>query len=581
MRYVFKYSLPIVLILLLPVSLLAQSNFEINTPYNTIGLQETLQVSYTYKGEASMNNWVAPVFNNWRIISGPFFQLQQVSINGVQKTETIISYELQPLKTGNIEIPAAELHLSSTNIRCKPITILVQKNIPAGRQQQAGLQMPGGFFESDVTDEPTETERNAIVLPGEDVAKKMKDNIFIRVEASKTNCVVGEPILVTYTLYSRLRTSSKLVQQPVFNGCTVYEMTTQDLRSETKLLNGKKYSTYIIRKVQLIPLTAGTINLGIAKVENTVNFYRVNNNTVQQTFEYSSICSSEPAQINVTNLPTYKGTANFSGAIGNFTINARVDKKTDTAGDVNKLIIEVTGSGNFSSVTLPQVQWPKGVEHFNSSEETDVNKLVYPAAGTKTFSIPFTCKQQGTTVIPAIHYNFYNTETGSYTTIETTPIEIKVNPPLKNFINPDLYSEGNTNSRYIWIIPGIGLILAIGWWIFYKKEKNTTPNLISNNNVINIKTDIQQADTVVPNNLIEPTKPESIYELLTIPDDIAFFKAVISMLEKEISIEKDNGRKEALQELCAACNSALYAPQSNANRYDVAEQLKILFIHPA
>jgi hypothetical protein len=64
--------------------------------------------------------------------------------------------------------------------------------------------------------------------------------------------------------------------------------------------------------------------------------------------------------------------------------------------------------------------------------------------------------------------------------------------------------------------------------------------------VIYIKTDNQQANAVTPNHLIEPAKPESIYELLTIPDDIAFFKAVISMLEKEISIEKDNGRKETL-----------------------------------
>ncbi|NIT58033.1 MAG: hypothetical protein GWN00_17935, partial [Aliifodinibius sp.] len=45
--------------------------------------------------------------------------------------------------------------------------------------------------------------------------------------------------------------------------------------------------------------------------------------------------------------------------------------------------------------------------------------------------------------------------------------------------------------------------------------------------------------------------------------------------------ETDSSRKEALQELIAACNRALYAKVANTNRYDIAEQLKILFIPPA
>ncbi|NIT58034.1 MAG: hypothetical protein GWN00_17940, partial [Aliifodinibius sp.] len=79
-----------------------------------------------------------------------------------------------------------------------------------------------------------------------------------------------------------------------------------------------------------------------------------------------------------------------------------------------------------------------------------MNKLVYPAEGTKTFTIPFTCKQQGNAVISAITYNFYNTETGDYQTIQTDSIPIQVGPALKNFINPDLYTQGNTNPTYIW-----------------------------------------------------------------------------------------------------------------------------------
>lgn len=280
MFHLLKYYLLIGLLTLPGVSIIAQSNFKINTTYTTIGLKETLQVSYTYAGLAEMNDLEAPDFNNWKMIAGPGFQTQQVYANGTYHSESSFIFLLQPLKTGQLQLPAANLHIQNTTLQCQPLTIIVQQQIPAHHTPQAGVQMPGGFFEPDEEEETTGIERNAILFPGEDAAQKMKKNIFVRVEASKNKCVVGEPILVTYTLYSRLRTSAKLIQQPAFNGCTVYEMTTQDLRSETKQWKGKRYNTFIIRKVQLIPLTTGTITLNAVTVENTVTFYTLKNNAV-------------------------------------------------------------------------------------------------------------------------------------------------------------------------------------------------------------------------------------------------------------------------------------------------------------
>ncbi len=586
MVHLLKYYLLVGLLTLPGVSVFAQSNFQINTTYTTIGLKETLQVSYTYAGLAEMQNWEAPDFKNWNIISGPDFQTQQVYANGKYHAESNFVYLLQPKKTGKLVVPAAGLQINNTTLHCKPLAITVQQQIPADHSPQAGVQMPGGFFEPDEEEETTGIERNAILFPGEDAAQKTKENIFIRVEASKSKCVVGESILVTYTLYSRLRTSAKLIQQPAFNGCTVYEMTTQDLHSEKKQWNGKMYNTFIIRKVQLIPLTTGTITLNAATVQNTVTFYTLKNNAVNGSVDYSGLCSNAPMQLTVMALPLRNKPEHFTGAIGHFTMNARVEKKTDTAGDVNRLVIEIKGNGNFSSVTDPAIIWPKNIAHYSIAEESEVNKLVYPAEGTKTFTIPFTCKQQGNAVIPAITYNFYNTETGDYQTIQTDSIPIQVGPALKNFINPDLYTQGNTNPTYIWIIPGIGLIVAIGWWIVYGRQKKAAakqePSLASATQIN--KTTAQETGITANTQespIVQPIETNHIYELLTIPDDISFFKAVKAMALVEEERETDSSRKEALQELIAACNRALYAKVANTNRYDIAEQLKILFIPPA
>ncbi|MDE3125723.1 MAG: protein BatD [Bacteroidota bacterium] len=586
MRYLLKYYLLIVTYTLWGGTAVAQDYFKITTHYTTIGLQEILQVSYTYSNLAELQNWEAPNFKNWKIVEGPGFQTQQVLQNGHYHAITTFNYLLQPLKTGKLEIPAGTLHLTHGTIQCKPVTITVQNTIPAGHAPQAGVQMPGGFFEPDEEAATTGIERNAILMPHETAAQKMKENIFIRVEASKNKCVVGEPILVTYTLYSRLRTSARLVQQPAFNGCTVYEMTTQDLRSETKEWKGKQYNTFIIRKVQLIPLTTGNITLNAATVENTVTFYHLKNNSVNQSFEYSSMCSNAPMNITVTDLPLRNKPNDFSGAIGHFSIHARVDKNTDTAGDVNKLIVELKGNGNFSSVNLPVIHWPNNTNHYSVSEENDINKLVFPAEGSKTFTIPFTCKQQGNTVIPTIAYHYYDTESGQYVTIQTDSIPIQVNPALKNFINPSLYTAGNTNATYVWIIPGIGLVVAIGWWIIYGRQKKgalqqAEKNIATQHTTTDTQTLQPEAVATYTNTEAFTIETATVYELLTIPDDTAFFNAVKKMAALAIETEKDYSRKEALQELVAACNSALYAKVAQTTRYDIAEQLKILFIPPA
>ena len=105
-------------------------------------------------------------------------------------------------------------------------------------------------------------ERESILLPWEDVNKRIKENMFVKVETNKKQCFIGEPLLVTYKLYTRLQSHSSVVDAPTFTGCSVVEMTTNEQKEEDVTLNGKPFRTYIIRKVQLFPLWCYNI-LGI------------------------------------------------------------------------------------------------------------------------------------------------------------------------------------------------------------------------------------------------------------------------------------------------------------------------------
>ena len=48
--------------------------------------------------------------------------------------------------------------------------------------------------------------------PGEDVYQKIRQNLFIKVVVDKKSCFVGQPVLATFKLFSRLESKSDIVK---------------------------------------------------------------------------------------------------------------------------------------------------------------------------------------------------------------------------------------------------------------------------------------------------------------------------------------------------------------------------------
>ena len=81
--------------------------------------------------------------------------------------------------------------------------------------------------------------------------------------------------MATYKLYSRLRCESNITRRPSLNGFSVYDMVDPSTNAvSVERLNGKQYVMHIIRKTQLIPLQAGTVDLDPVEVENNVHLIK-------------------------------------------------------------------------------------------------------------------------------------------------------------------------------------------------------------------------------------------------------------------------------------------------------------------
>lgn len=418
--------------------------------------------------------------------------------------------------------------------------------------QSNSVQLPGGVTERD-TNNTALTDKASILLPGEDAAAKIKGGMFVKVNVNKTACYVGEPILVVYKLYTRLRSQSKVMEQPVFTGCSVYEMTTNDLFSQVEVVNGKPYKTYIIRKVQLIPLHAGPLVLGASSVSNEISFFK-NEAEVRQDFpsiKQNITLTNEPLTIQVNDLPDKDKPINFTGAVGKFTISTSAAKTNDTAHDNNTLQVVIEGAGYFQNIEMPAIAWPGSVDHFEVQSDDNIDKMSFPSSGKKIFRIPFVINKPGDVTIPPIAFTYFDTESKSYKTAESAGFIIhSVEGNNKFGIDTSKISEDITNKKYLWIVPALAVIAAFAWWWNYGRKQPEKENLPDSGNS-NIKEE--------PILNYEDYYKEKIEELLTLEDDRAFFAQAKQMASEALSKEKNGFNKNRLSVVIQQCNEALYA----------------------
>jgi hypothetical protein len=216
-------------------------------------------------------------------------------------------------------------------------------------------------------------------------------------------------------------------------------------------LNGKAFTVHIIRKTQLIPLQAGTIDLDPVEVENTVHFVkggkqesRRSGNPLKDLFDQLSddnamgpeveenvTLDTKPVTITVKPLPEQSKPADYNGAVGSFSIQASLANKSVAAGEEATLDLIVKGKGNLPVINAPRVEWPAGTEAFDPTAKEDINKTTVPMSGSKTFSYVFTPGTPGHYTIPSVSLPYFDPATRSYKKADTEPLDFQVTPAVK------------------------------------------------------------------------------------------------------------------------------------------------------
>ena len=268
---------------------------------------------------------------------------------------------------------------------------------------------------------------NSYLNPGENAAEKIRKNIFVNAVLNKTSCYKGEPILLSFELLSALKSTSTIERLPAFDGFLIIQMDPNNDFPKYRKKGGLSFNVFTIKQLQLIPDREGDIEIGPVTVNNEVSYSKN-----KKDLSYAGTVESKPTILKVLPLPAAGRPENFTGAIGNFAIRASLQSDTVPAGENNKLLIEISGSGNFHSLQTPAVSWPGGFHDFVISERSKIDEQVFPSKGNKIISIPFIADNPGNYNIPSIELDYFDPSVSKYKKTVSAMIRLVVRAPLTN-----------------------------------------------------------------------------------------------------------------------------------------------------
>ena len=208
---------------------------------------------------------------------------------------------------------------------------------------------------------------------------------------------------------------------PDVKGVTIYDFPFDTLKSiKDVTVDGLTFKQYTYHRA-VFPITPGTYTIPPAML-----VYSLPNEQDAFVPKVDSL-KSKPQTFTAIALPAEGKPADFSGAVGNFTIAARTDSgQVFHSGMPFVLTVTVTGDGDIDLLPAPTVQIPWAVVVKNSQEKVTWDSTSSLVHGSKQFQWLVNPQNGGQLVIPAIQYSYFDPAKKQYVNAATTPMTLNV-----------------------------------------------------------------------------------------------------------------------------------------------------------
>ncbi len=419
-----------------------------------VAVGERFQVVFEANTEGK--NFTAPSFEGFNVVGGPFTSSSSsISMTSAGVTRTVrntYTYALQAYQEGTFHVGSASITVGGDKITSEPFDIKVVPDDGSGSSGNSGGNAGQGQGQA-------QQNTNDPEVSGKD--------LFLKVIPTKKSAYVGEQIVLTYKLYTRVPVSSLSVEKmPSYAGFWTKDISDNNggaLRQNSEYVNGVEYTVAEIQKMVIVPQRSGSFVLDpmtiecIAQIRTESNrrsndpfdvffndpFFNRNIKNVQKTINSSSL------SINVQNLPTADKPDSFAGAVGNYTFKSEIDKTELSTNDAFTLTYTVSGQGNVELVQMPTPVLPPDFEAYDPKITTSVDHNAQGLTGTKKAEYLVIPRRAGSFNIPTAEFSYFNPATGTYQTLRSEAYDLNVLKGKDSDQGGGIYTSNQEDIKYL------------------------------------------------------------------------------------------------------------------------------------
>jgi hypothetical protein len=362
-----------------------------------IGVEDVVQYTLTVSGRADLSDSPKlPALENLRLVGGPSVSQQLSFVNGSLSQARSFTWALQPLAVGPAQIGPARVLLASGEKTAAAIAIEVVAGSQRPRARARGIDPFDPFGDGD---------------PFEDAFGRARGNapepkLRVEVGANRQRLRVGEPLLVTYYVDTTVSISDvQFKEPPQYPGfwAEPLEAPPASNEGEAVSIDGTPGRRFAIQRRLLFPTKAGTLML--PPVTLALGLAR------RSIFDRGGSVERRGGALAVTVEPLPAG-AEVTGAVGQFRLDARLDRATLALGDAATLRVEIAGRGNLKWVERgPEITIP-GAKVYPPQVKSALEATPDGLTGSKTWEYVIVPETTGTLELPAVVFPYFDSTAG-------------------------------------------------------------------------------------------------------------------------------------------------------------------------
>lgn len=313
-------------------------------------------------------------------------------INGKKVNNSVKKYEivfiLQPLKRGSIVLPDFKMEVEGKTYTAKGKQVFIKRfNIP----------------ESELVKEH-----------------------FVWVESSNNNPYVGQSFTLKYTIFTKhpLNSGDQFITRNAFINFGDFSAKELSRFTSTEIqIKGVRYFMVEYQTHLLTPISSGSKSIPSFEIEYAT--YQV----IQSGFfgkrkRIDKKVIAPSYNLNVKSLPTKPN--NFSGLVGDFKLNLKVDKEQIKANDALTIKASLSGNGNFDALNKVEFNIPSNWEMYDPKTTDNIEATSTGNRGKRVFEYVAIPRIKGDFEVSVPQLVFFNVNTHKYETISKQTIKVIV-----------------------------------------------------------------------------------------------------------------------------------------------------------